>query len=159
MDDEDLDSSSKERKKSYKRRGKNKKKGRSSRDSSDDDGLVKIKKGSRKKKWYSSDEDSSLYSSESESDKDEKKRRSKSKNKRDDSPSKMEIARKEMGLDWMLRAQSKKPAVTETEENLSEEVPVEEVCLLNIFPSCLLTHVYIYILLLSSMEERVFYVD
>ncbi|XP_014513704.1 CWF19-like protein 2 [Vigna radiata var. radiata] len=126
VDDEDLDSSSKERKKSYKRRGKNKKKGRSSRDSSDDDGLVKIKKGSRKKKWYSSDEDSSLYSSESESDKDEKKRRSKSKNKRDDSPSKMEIARKEMGLDWMLRAQSKKPAVTETEENLSEEVPVEE---------------------------------
>ncbi|WVY98476.1 hypothetical protein V8G54_030627 [Vigna mungo] len=38
----------------------------------------------------------------------------------------MEIARKEMGLDWMLRAQSKKPAVAETEENLPEEVPVEE---------------------------------
>ncbi|XP_047171883.1 CWF19-like protein 2 isoform X1 [Vigna umbellata] len=126
VDDEDLDSSSKERQKSDKRKGRNKKKGRSSRDNSDDDGLVKIKKGSRKKKWYSSDEDSSFYSSESESDKDEKKRRSKSKKKRDDSPSKMEIARKEMGLDWMLRAQSKKPAVAEAEENLSEEVPVDE---------------------------------
>ncbi|KAK7357676.1 hypothetical protein VNO80_16971 [Phaseolus coccineus] len=124
--DGDLDSASKERKKSDRRREKNKKKGESSRDSSDDDGLVKIKKGSRKKKWYSSDEDSSLYSSESESDKDEKKRRSKAKKKRDDSPSEMEIARKEMGLDWMLRAESKKPAVVETEENLSEEVPVEE---------------------------------
>ncbi|KAL9317233.1 hypothetical protein ACSQ67_013750 [Phaseolus vulgaris] len=124
--DGDLDSASKERKKSDRRREKKKKKGKSSRDSSDDDGLVKIKKGSRKKKWYSSDEDSSLYSSESESDKDENKRRSKAKKKRDDSPSEMEIARKEMGLDWMLRAESKKPAVVETEENLSEEVPVEE---------------------------------
>jgi len=126
VDDEDLDSASKERIKSDKSRRKNKKKGRSSKDSSDDD-LVKIKKGSRKKKWYSSDEDSSPYSSESESDKDEK-RKSKSKNKRDDFPNEMEIARKEMGLDWMLRAQSKKPAVAETEENVSE-VPVEEVCL------------------------------
>lgn len=46
-----------------------------------------------------------------------------------DSTSEMEIARKEMGLDWMLRSESKKPVVTETEETLSEEVPVEEVCL------------------------------
>ncbi|KAG5128463.1 hypothetical protein JHK82_029298 [Glycine max] len=43
-----------------------------------------------------------------------------------DSTSEMEIARKEMGLDWMLRSESKKPVVTETEETLSEEVPVEE---------------------------------
>ncbi|KAK7380822.1 hypothetical protein VNO78_33341 [Psophocarpus tetragonolobus] len=42
-----------------------------------------------------------------------------------DSTSEMEIARKEMGLDWMLRSESKRPAVTETEEKLSE-VPVDE---------------------------------
>ncbi|XP_020206031.1 CWF19-like protein 2 [Cajanus cajan] len=42
-----------------------------------------------------------------------------------DSTSEMEIARKEMGLDWMLRSESKRPAVPETEE-LPEEVPVEE---------------------------------
>ncbi|CAJ1977417.1 unnamed protein product [Sphenostylis stenocarpa] len=38
----------------------------------------------------------------------------------------MEIARKEMGLDWKLRAESKKPAVMETEEKLSEDFPVDE---------------------------------
>ncbi|XP_061365869.1 uncharacterized protein LOC133309144 [Gastrolobium bilobum] len=43
-----------------------------------------------------------------------------------DSVSKMEIARKEMGLDWMLRSESKRPAISETEEQLPEEVPVEE---------------------------------
>ncbi|KAK7390931.1 hypothetical protein VNO78_19143 [Psophocarpus tetragonolobus] len=42
-----------------------------------------------------------------------------------DSTSEMEIARKEMGLDWMLRSESKRPAVTEPEEKLSE-IPVEE---------------------------------
>lgn len=166
---------SKERKKSDSRRKKDKRKGKSSRNisSDEDDQLDKIKKGSRKKKWYSSDENSSFYTSESESDQDDKKRKRKGKKKRDgrsrsgkkeytseeDSSSSdgsdgslgrqgkreksrtkdgsrenkikgevNDVARKEMGLDWMLRSESKRPAVSETKEILPE-VPVEEVCL------------------------------
>ncbi|CAJ2630557.1 cylicin-2-like isoform X1 [Trifolium pratense] len=43
------------------------------------------------------------------------------------STSEKDIARKEMGLDWMLRSESKRPTVSETKEILPEEVPVEEV--------------------------------
>ncbi|XP_027367244.1 CWF19-like protein 2 isoform X2 [Abrus precatorius] len=43
-----------------------------------------------------------------------------------DSMSEREIARKDMGLDWMLRAESMRPAISETKKELSEEVPVEE---------------------------------
>ncbi|PNX92720.1 cwf19-like protein 2-like, partial [Trifolium pratense] len=42
------------------------------------------------------------------------------------STSEKDIARKEMGLDWMLRSESKRPTVSETKEILPEEVPVEE---------------------------------
>ncbi|KAK7343465.1 hypothetical protein VNO77_12230 [Canavalia gladiata] len=147
VEDENLDSIPKERKKSDSTRKSNKGKGKSSRNSSDDDDKFdKIKKGSRKK-WYSSDGDSSFYTSESESEEDKKKRRRKSKNKRDDgsshdsgerskarsrsrvsvdSMSEKDIVRKEMGLDWMLRSESNRPAASETDEILSEEVPVEE---------------------------------
>ncbi|XP_058769478.1 uncharacterized protein LOC131643305 [Vicia villosa] len=126
--------------KKRRRKGK-KKKDKSSRNmniSSDEDELDEIKKGSRKKKRYSSDE----YTSESESDRDDKKRRRKGKKKKGrsrenkikgeatdiagNSTSKKDIARKEMGLDWMLRSESKRPAVSETNEMLPEEAPVEE---------------------------------
>lgn len=110
--------------------------------SSDEDALDEMKKGSRKKR-YSSDENSSFYTSESESDRDDKKRRRKGKKKKDrsrenkikgeaadiaaNSTSKKDIARKEMGLDWMLRSESTRPAVSKTNEILPEEAPVEEV--------------------------------
>ncbi|XP_050907428.1 uncharacterized protein LOC127120883 isoform X2 [Lathyrus oleraceus] len=109
--------------------------------SSDEDALDEMKKGSRKKR-YSSDENSSFYTSESESDRDDKKRRRKGKKKKGrsrenkikgeaaniaaNSTSKKDIARKEMGLDWMLRSESTRPAVSETNEILPEEAPVEE---------------------------------
>ncbi|RYR05379.1 hypothetical protein Ahy_B06g085243 [Arachis hypogaea] len=44
-----------------------------------------------------------------------------------DSISENEISRKEMGLDWMLRPESKGPTVLDTVEKLPEEDPVEEV--------------------------------
>ncbi|KAK7290082.1 hypothetical protein RIF29_04253 [Crotalaria pallida] len=196
VQDEDLDTISKERrKKSHSRREKNKRKGKSSRNSSFDEELDRIKKGSRKKKWYSSDENSSFYTSESESEQGDKKRKRKGKKKRHDGSSddsgersrkrsksrsgkkeytseegssssdssdsfsdqhgkhqksnrkdrskknkikgestnvsvdaigEKEIVRKEMGLEWMLRSESKRTAVSETVETLPEEVPVEE---------------------------------
>ncbi|KAI5401237.1 uncharacterized protein LOC127097652 isoform X1 [Lathyrus oleraceus] len=127
--------------KKRKRKGK-KKKDKSYRNiSSDEDALDEMKKGSRKKR-YSSDENSSFYTSESESDRDDKKRRRKGKKKKGrsrenkikgeaadiaaNSTSKKDIARKEMGLDWMLRSESTRPAVSETNEILPEEAPVEE---------------------------------
>jgi hypothetical protein len=37
---------------------------------------------------------------------------------------------------WMLRSESKRPAISETKEILPEKVPVEEVC------NCLKLHTY-----------------
>ncbi|KAG4984459.1 hypothetical protein JHK87_029208 [Glycine soja] len=97
---------------------------------------------SGKKEYTSEDEEDSSYSSDGSDtilgrqgkrqklDRKDESKRNKIKGEATcgtvDSTSEMEIARKEMGLDWMLRSESKKPVVTETEETLSEEVPVEE---------------------------------
>ena len=50
-----------------------------------------------------------------------------------DTESEKEIARKEMGLEWMLRSEGKRPV--EIVEKLPEEAPIEEVCL-QIFYIC-----------------------
>ncbi|KAF7827697.1 CWF19-like protein 2 isoform X1 [Senna tora] len=137
------------RKKKSKRKGKS-----SRYESSDDEGLEKIKRGSRKGKWYSSEENSSFSSTESESSQDKKKRKKRAPKKSDDNSSddsgerskrrsrsrsgrnkiktdiavssvrEKEVARKEMGLEWMLRSENKRPE--ETTEELPEEPLVEE---------------------------------
>ncbi|CAI0543354.1 unnamed protein product [Linum tenue] len=137
--DEDVSKSSKRRKKDGKREKKGKRSSRS-KNSSDVDDLERIKEGSRrKKKWYSSDEYSS--SSASEDDEDRKRRarskkRDKGSRKEDSSPeggresdsmNDMEITRKEMGLDWMLKpaeSADKRPAAMVDEQ---PEEPAEEV--------------------------------
>ncbi|RDX63717.1 CWF19-like protein 2, partial [Mucuna pruriens] len=106
--------------------------------------------GSGKKEYTSEEEEYSSYSSDgsgSFSGRQGKRRKSDGKDgsKRNkikgeaassmvDSTSEMEIARKEMGLDWMLRSESKRPAASETEEKLSEEVPIEESKKVNLNP-------------------------
>jgi hypothetical protein len=113
-----------------------------------DDKKQRRRKGKKKKgkKEYTSEEDSSS-SDGSDGGKHQKSRtkdgsrENKIKGEATDmaanSTSEKDIARKEMGLDWMLRSDSKRPAVSETKEILPEEVPVEEVriCLKFHFPS------------------------
>jgi hypothetical protein len=105
-----------------------------------DDKKQRRRKGKKKKgkKEYTSEEDSSS-SDGSDGGKHQKSRtkdgsrENKIKGEATDmaanSTSEKDIARKEMGLDWMLRSDSKRPAVSETKEILPEEVPVEEVCI------------------------------
>ncbi|KAK7280354.1 hypothetical protein RJT34_25417 [Clitoria ternatea] len=98
---------------------------------------------SNKKEYTSEDEGDSSFSSDYSSDSfsgrqgkrqklDRKDRCKRNKIKGEDasmaidSTSEMEIARKELGLDWMLRSESKRPTVSEIGEKLLEEVPVEE---------------------------------
>jgi hypothetical protein len=133
-------------KKQRRRRGK-KKKGDGSSDYSGERSKRKTKSRSGKKE-YTSEEDSSS-SDGSDGGKHQKSRRKdgsrenkiKGEGEATDiaanSTSEKDIARKEMGLDWMLRSESKRPAVSETKEILPEEVPVEEVriCLKFHFPS------------------------
>ncbi|KAK2458581.1 zinc finger CCCH domain-containing protein [Trifolium repens] len=102
-----------------------------------DDKKQRRRKGKKKKgkKEYTSEEDSSS-SDGSDGGKHQKSRtkdgsrENKIKGEAIDmaanSTSEKDIARKEMGLDWMLRSDSKRPAVSETKEILPEEVPVEE---------------------------------
>ncbi|KAJ1377694.1 putative CWF19-like protein 2 isoform X2, partial [Sesbania bispinosa] len=93
------------------------------------------------KKEYTSEEGSSYASDDSDSYSGRQGRRQKSDRKNGskknkikgeatnigvDSTSEQETTRKEMGLDWMLRSESKRPAISETEEKLTEEVPAEE---------------------------------
>ncbi|KAL2324205.1 hypothetical protein Fmac_023263 [Flemingia macrophylla] len=102
---------------------------------------ARSKSRSGRKEYASEDEEDSSYSSDGsdgllgrhgkrqKSDRKDGSKRNKIKSEAGDgtvdSTSGMEIARKEMGLDWMLRSESKRPAVPETEK-LPEEVPVEE---------------------------------
>ncbi|CAN0904409.1 CWF19-like protein 2 [Linum grandiflorum] len=133
----DKSNSSKKRRKDGKREKRGKKSSRSK--SSSDEDLERIKEGSRrKKKWYSSDDYSSSSSSEDEDRKGKarKIKRVKRSRKVDYSPDdrresdsfkEMEIARKEMGLDWMLRPAdaSDKRAAPKVDEQPVE--PAEEV--------------------------------
>lgn len=108
---------------------------------SDRDDKKRRRKGKKKrdgrsrsgKKEYTSEEDSSSSDgSDGSLGRQRKHQKSCSKDGSGENKIKGEatdIARKEMGLDWMLRSESKRPAVSETKEILPEEVPVEEVCL------------------------------
>ncbi|CAL0320768.1 unnamed protein product [Lupinus luteus] len=97
--------------------------------------------GSRSSKKEYTSEDGSSYSdsSDSFSDRQGKHRKSNRKDRSkknkikdeathvsEDSIGQKDIVRKEMGLNWMLRPESKGSAVSETIETLPEEVPVEE---------------------------------
>ncbi|MED6194158.1 hypothetical protein PIB30_026026 [Stylosanthes scabra] len=113
-------------------------------DGSSDDSFKRPKRRSRSrsgKKGYTSEECSSSSSDGSEDFSDRKGRHPKSNRKHGskksnikgeaanaaaDSINKNEISRKEMGLDWMLRSESKRPTVSDTVEKLPEEDPVEE---------------------------------
>ncbi|XP_057422954.1 uncharacterized protein LOC130716921 isoform X2 [Lotus japonicus] len=123
--EENSESESDQDDKRRKRKGKKK---RDDDDSSDYSGKRSTRKSRSKsgKKEYVSEEDSSSSDSG-----DRKGKRQKSDRKDGSKMNKIkgdeqEITRKEMGLDWMLRSESKRPAVSETEEPLLEEVPVEE---------------------------------
>ncbi|XP_017219723.1 uncharacterized protein LOC108196798 [Daucus carota subsp. sativus] len=137
-----LDDSAKERKKSKSRKKHRKKKEKSRSDSSDDE-LGKIRKRSKKKNWHGSDDDDFSSSSGSDSLSDSKlnkKRKTdkrKAKKKYDDTSEDEErdavekadkdSARKDMGLDWMLRPKEdigKKG--NHVSDDLLERTPVEE---------------------------------
>ncbi|KAL1342900.1 uncharacterized protein [Arachis hypogaea] len=124
---------------------KNTKKAKKKRDDgSSDDSCKRSKRRSRSrsgKKRYSSEECSSSSSDVSKDFKDRMGRHQKTNRKHGskkskvkgeaaniaaDSISENEISRKEMGLDWMLRPESKGPTVSDTVEKLPEEDPVEE---------------------------------
>lgn len=105
---------------------------------SDRDDKKRRRKGKKKrdgrsrsgKKEYTSEEDSSS-SDGSDGSLGRQRKHQKSRTKDGSGENKIkgeatDIARKEMGLDWMLRSESKRPAVSETKEILPEEVPVEE---------------------------------
>ncbi|KAM7256173.1 hypothetical protein ACFE04_011914 [Oxalis oulophora] len=140
IDDEIQDENSKGKSKKPSRSKKDKQKRSSKYSSSDDDKFDQIKKKSSRKdqKWYSSEEDSSSSESD-EKRRSRKKRKQKSKNHSDTDSSgvresksikkELEIARKEMGLDWMLRpaqVTDRKPT-TSIENEPQEKTPVEEV--------------------------------
>ncbi|OMO54764.1 hypothetical protein CCACVL1_27586 [Corchorus capsularis] len=110
-----------------KRHRKRKKKKRGKKDSSGDESVGRSKKGSKKssRKRYSSSED---YSSEDE-DRKGSARGGKKKDDGRESPAlkEMEIERREMGLEWMLRPANKpdnKPSVPVEEP---DELPAEEI--------------------------------
>ncbi|KAG4918818.1 hypothetical protein JHK85_057099 [Glycine max] len=130
------ESESEKDEKKRRRRAKKKRDDGSSRDSGErSKGRSRSRSG---KKEYTSEDEEDSYSSDGsdsfsglkgkhqKSDRKDGSKRNKIEGGTVNSTSEMEIARKEMGLDWMLRSESKKPVVTESEEKLSEEVPVEE---------------------------------
>ncbi|KAG5074890.1 hypothetical protein JHK84_056121 [Glycine max] len=130
------ESESEKDEKKRRRRAKKKRDDGSSRDSGErSKGRSRSRSG---KKEYTSEDEEDSYSSDGsdsfsglkgkhqKSDRKDGSKRNKIKGGTVNSTSEMEIARKEMGLDWMLRSESKKPVDTESEEKLSEEVPVEE---------------------------------
>ncbi|CAN1279650.1 CWF19-like protein 2 [Linum perenne] len=134
---EDGSNSSKRRKKDGKREKRGRKSSRSK--SSSDDGLERIKEGSRrKKKWYSSDEYSSSSSSENEDriGKSRKRKGVKESRKVDHSPdggkesdsiNEIEVTRKEMGLDWMLRPADTSDKKAAPKVDAQPKEPAEEV--------------------------------
>lgn len=137
----DLDDSKKESRKARRKGDKSSKKKKNSRySSSDDERFEKIKKRSKKKKWYSSDEYSASSSADDKSDnssgEDEKMRKSRKKKKKGintdgDGDSgfgnDVDIVRREMGLEWMLKpADRAKKNVEPTYELPSQEQPIEE---------------------------------
>ncbi|KAL8121858.1 uncharacterized protein LOC141659307 [Apium graveolens] len=132
-----LDDSAKESKRSRK---KHKKKERSRADSSDDDLGIIRKRSKKKMNWNGSDDDFSS-SSDSDSQSDSKlnkrkteKRRGKKKYEdtsedegRDVGKSDKESARKDMGLDWMLRPKDDAgKKCNNVSDNLLERTPVDE---------------------------------
>ncbi|TKY50947.1 CWF19 protein 2 [Spatholobus suberectus] len=135
------ESESEKDEKKRRRKAKKKRDDGSSRDSGERS-KARSRSRSGKEEYTSGDEENSSYSSDGSDsflgrqgkhqkfDSKDESKRSKIKGEATsgavDSTSEMEIARKEMGLDWMLRSESKSPAVLETKEILSEEVPVEE---------------------------------
>ncbi|KAL8162753.1 hypothetical protein V2J09_014242 [Rumex salicifolius] len=153
---EESGSSRKEKRKSSKKKNRDRKKHRSTKhSSSDDEGFDKIKKRSKKKKWYSSEESASADSSEDDSElsfsgdekkgKHDKKKKSRSeyssdefksgsrkqKKKEDDarngeSANGIDIVRKQMGLEWMLRPEDRAVKNEGTSMNQQEESPTEE---------------------------------
>ncbi|MED6110640.1 hypothetical protein PIB30_044862 [Stylosanthes scabra] len=124
---------------------KDRKKAKKKRDDGSSDDSCKRPKGRSRsrsaKKGYTSEECSSSSSDGSEDFSDRKGRHQKSNRKHGSKKSKIkgeaahaaagsinenEISRKEMGLDWMLRSESKRPTVSDPVEKLPEEDPVEE---------------------------------
>jgi len=106
---------------------------------SDRDDKKRRRKGKKKrdgrsrsgKKEYTSEDDSASDGSDGSLGRQRKHQKSRTEDGSGENKIKGEatdIARKEMGLDWMLRSESKRPAVSETKEILPEEVLVEEVC-------------------------------
>lgn len=124
---DELSSSESDRDEKKQRRKGKKKRDDSSSDYSGERSKRKTRFRSGKKEYTSEEASPSSDGSDCEG-KRQKSRRNDGSRKDNVKGEFIDAARKEMGLDWMLRSESKRPAVSETKEILAEEVPVEEVC-------------------------------